>query len=274
MPNRLTETLREALQQRGATLGTRWRDLEPDYVAEYGLTDEHCPALISLATEWVSKPSESNESYVAVHAWRALGQMRAVEAVQPLLDAQDKLDEIGDDWYLEEFHHVFGMIGEPAVDLLAAYLSDDSRGEFPRGKAASGLCEIVRRCPHTRDRVVGILTAELARHQQGVGYLNGSLVGDLIELDASESAEAIERAFAANVIDPVAVGDWGEVRRQLGVSGLGIAHDRSPGWPTIQERVGYPDPAVERRKAARARKKELAAKLKPRRKRKKNRKPR
>ena len=96
-----------------------------------------------------------------------LGQLRAVEAVQPLLDVQDELDELDDDWYLEEFHHVFGLIGPPAIEPLAAYLSDESHREFPRGKAANGLREIVRHFPETRERVVAILTAELAQSSIG-----------------------------------------------------------------------------------------------------------
>lgn len=79
-----------------------------------------------------------------------MGQLRAVEAVQPILDIQDELDELDDDWYLEEFHHVFGLIGPPTIELLTAYLSDDSHHEFPRGKAATGLREIVRLFPETR----------------------------------------------------------------------------------------------------------------------------
>ena len=190
-----------------------------------------------------------------MHAWRALGQLRAVEAVQPLLDIQDELDELDDDWYLEEFHHVFGLIGPPAIEPLAAYLSDDSHGEFPRVKAANGLREIVRRFPEAREQVVAILTAELARNQADLGSLNGFLVGDLIELEAVESAETIERAFAANVIDPMVAGDWGDVRRELGVPGLGIAPDRSAGWPSIRERFGLADTSAEQRRLAQRAKK-------------------
>jgi hypothetical protein len=146
-----------------------------------------------------------------------------------------------DDWYLEEFHHVFGLIGPPAIEPLAAYLSDESHGEFPRVKSANGLREVVRRFPEAREPVVAILTAELGRYQKGVGSLNGFLVSDLLELEAVESAETIERAFAANVVDPTVVGDWGDVRRELGVHGLGIASDRSAGWPSFRERLGFAD---------------------------------
>jgi hypothetical protein len=250
------QLLMEALRKRGDARGSgRWPEGDPDYIREYSLTSEHIPALISLATQWVDAPPENEALYGPVHAWRALGQLRAVEAVRPLLNIQDLLDELGDDWYLEEFQKVFGLIGPPAIEPLSAYLSDDSHGDFPRGSAANGLCEIVRNFPETRAQVVTILTAELARQKTNLGDLSGLLVGDLLELEAVESAETIERAFAANIIDPTIAGDWGDVRRELGVSGLGIASDRSAGWPSIRERWGFADTTAEQRKLAQERRK-------------------
>ena len=258
MANQTTaQWLLEVLRNRGDARGTgRWPEGDPDYFAEYSLTSEHIPALISLATQWFDAPQENEADYGPVHAWRALGQLRAVEAVQPLLDVQDELDELDDDWYLEEFHHVFGLIGPSAIEPLAAFLSDDSHGEFPRVKSANGLREVVRRFPEAREPVVAILTAELARYQKGAGSLNGFLVSDLLELEAVESAETIERAFAANVVDPTVAGDWGDIRQELGVLGLGIAPDRSAGWPSIHERFGFSDMSAEQRRLVQARRRQ------------------
>jgi hypothetical protein len=222
-----------------------WPERDPDYVAEYGLTAEHIPALIDLATRWDDAWSDSEAVYAPVHAWRALAQLGAVEAVQPLLEAQRMLDEMGDDWYLEDFHLVFGLIGPPAIDKLAAFLADPSESEFPRTKAADGLAEIARRHPDTRARVIQILTSVLGQHRLEDAELNGSIVGDLVELEAVEAAAPIERAFAANVVDPVIAGDWGDVRRELGVTGSGLAPDKSPGWKTLRERLGFPSVLVE-----------------------------
>ena len=119
-----------ALRNRGdARADTCWVENDPDYVNEYGLTGDHIPELIALATDWVNDTPDDGSAYGPVHAWRALGQLRAVDAIQPLLDIQDTLDAIGDDWYLEEFHDVFGLIGATAVEPLAVYLEDDAHGE-------------------------------------------------------------------------------------------------------------------------------------------------
>jgi hypothetical protein len=236
----------EKLRTRGDARGsTNWPNGEPDYLAEYALTDEHIPALISLATQWVDAPAEDVVVYGPIHAWRALAQMRAAAAVQPLLDVQDELNEVGDDWYLEEFPQVFGLIGPAAIEPLEAYLSETAHAEYSLVAAANGLREIAVCFPATRDRIVAILTEQLAHHR--AGELNAFLVSDLLDLNAVESAEVIERAFAANVVDPVVAGDWGDIRERLGVPGLGIAPDRTPGWPTIRERLGIPDQDAERR---------------------------
>ena len=95
-----------------------------------------------------------------------------------------------------------------------------------------------------------------ASHRRAVA----SLVGDLVDLEAVESAETIERAFVANVVDPTVAGDWGDVRRELGVQGLGIASDRSAGWPSIGERYGLADTSAEQRSLARERRKQHDAK--------------
>ena len=86
---------------------------DPDYVAEFGLSPEHIPALIEIARQWAddSERPQDETVYSPVHAWRALGQLKAAEAVASLLGIQNRLDVLGDDWYLDEFHDVFGLIG-------------------------------------------------------------------------------------------------------------------------------------------------------------------
>lgn len=232
----------DALRRRGQPLfNTSWADGQPDYVAEYKLTAKHIPALISLATTWVDEDLGDTAIYSYIHAWRCLAQLKAAEAVQPLLDHQQVLDDLNDDWYMEEFHLVFGLIGPPAIDELAAFLQDTSHSRFPREKAASGLTEIAMRFPETRDQVIGILTDKLNRHDKTQAESNGCFVCNLMSLNAVEAAESIERAFAANVIDPVVVGHWGDVRKDLGIEGLGLAPDRAPGWTTLAERMGFPE---------------------------------
>jgi len=212
----------------------KWPEGDPDYVRTYGLGPEHVPALIEIAREWVTRqdwPDDENDMtvYAPVHAWRALGQLRAAEAVEPLLGMIRAMDEQDDDWYLEEFPDAFALIGPAATGPVAAYLTDASNGMFPRIGAAHGLCKIAQRHGETRDETVAQLSACLAAHEEDDYTLNAFLVSYLLDLKAVESAELMERAYAAGRIDYMVCGYWGKVRAELGVQGLGLAPDEPPG---------------------------------------------
>jgi hypothetical protein len=217
-----------------------WKQGNPDYVKQFGLGPEDIAVLLEIAKGWTDneRRPEGDVLYAPVHAWRALGQLRAVEAIEPLLAVQNALDERGDDWYLEEFHDVWGMIGLPAITALAAYLGDMSNREFPRVSVAHGLCEVVKRNPVAREQVVSLISEQLARHEQDAYNLNGLLVSYLLDLGASEAAETMERAYAAGVVDESICGEWSDVRVELGVEGLGLVPERS-GRP--RNRLFMPD---------------------------------
>lgn len=218
----------ERLTRKGDPRNTwRWHEGDPDYVAELALTQADVPSLVEIARKWgEDDDADKEESWAPIHAWRAAAQLRVVEIVEPLLGMQNRLDEQGDDWYLEEFHDVFAMIGAAAIPPLSAYLADRDNSEYPRVSTANGLYKIGECHPETRQQIVEVLTAELAKYESGVYSLCGFLVGYLSNLGAVESAEVIERAFAAGVVDETVAGDWTTVREKLGVTGLGLVPDR------------------------------------------------
>ncbi len=98
----------------------------PDYPGVFGLGAEHVPELIRMATDdtltWAD--SDSLEVWAPIHAWRALGQLHAEAAAQPLLPLLLQGDD--SDWVLEELPDVYGLIGAAAIPALSAYLADAS----------------------------------------------------------------------------------------------------------------------------------------------------
>ena len=155
---------------------------------------------------------------------------------------QNLLDTENDDWYLDEYPEVFGRIGPPAIAALAAYLADSLNREYPRISAADGLLRIAEQHPESRDEVVDLLARQIARCEQGVYDLNAFIIGHLVKLKATEAAEPIERAFAAGVVEADVRGDWGEVRKELGVPGMGLAPDESPRPKTPSDAWFHGDP--------------------------------
>ncbi len=189
----------------------------PNYVEELGLRSEHIPDLIRMATDnallWAE--SESLEVWAPMHAWRALGQLRAEAAIEPLMPL---FHELGDsDWVTEEMPDVYGMIGPAAIPALSAYLIDASHESFPRITAIGSLEKIAKQHPDSRDACVAVLTRQLEQYTENDLELNGFLVSSLVELKALESVKVIECAFAAKRVELMFVGDWNQVQVEMGL---------------------------------------------------------
>jgi hypothetical protein len=188
----------------------------PNYL-DLGLSSEHVPELIAMATDkelnWAD--SESLEVWAPVHAWRALGQLRAVAAIEPLLELFHELEDV--DWAYDELPEVYGMIGREAIPALARYLDDASHGLWPRVTAAFSLERIAAGDPSARDECVTILSRQLERFTKNDPTLNGFLTSYLVDLRAVEAAPVMERAFAADRVDLSILGDWEDAQVRLGL---------------------------------------------------------
>ncbi|MFQ5844550.1 MAG: hypothetical protein ACE5JG_06115, partial [Planctomycetota bacterium] len=195
-----------------------WAQGSPDYVADLRLRAEHVPALVSLARRWEDQDwSAGDAAWAPVHAWRALGQLGAAEAVAPLLEMLGPLDADHDDWFFEEFPHVVALIGPAAVPALGRYLADPGHREYARVAAADGLCEIARRHPEAREEAGRILREELERCERNPPTLNGFLVSYLADLGAGEASHAIQQAYVAGRVDESVCGPWSRVGWEIDV---------------------------------------------------------
>lgn len=192
-----------------------WRDY-----AALGLTADHIPELIRLALdeELMSADSEGDEVWACIHAWRALGQLRAVDAVEPLISLFDYLSDDLNDWISDDLPEVFALIGPAAIHPLRVYLADSAHGIWARVAAATSLLNIAGQHPGSRDEVIAILSAQLEHHEEQDRKLNACLVGNLaMDLHAVEAAPVIERAYAAGKVDISFMGDWEDAQIKLGL---------------------------------------------------------
>src|SRR5436309_73583 len=100
----------------------------PNYL-ESGLGPEHIPGLLRMtADEELWKASQdAPENWAPVHAWRALGQLRAVTALEPLLHLLE--EKISDDWAMDELPRVYALIGAAGIPIIEAYVADKSHEE-------------------------------------------------------------------------------------------------------------------------------------------------
>ncbi|MFN8418934.1 MAG: DUF1186 domain-containing protein [Anaerolineae bacterium] len=220
----------------------------PDYLA-LGLTQQDAPELIRMATdrELAHALSESLEVWAPVHAWRALGQLKATSAIEPLIGLwKHYSDDLEDDWLLEDLPHVFPHFGVAAVAPLQVFISNASYPVWGRVAGTAALYHLVEQEPDQRDTVVSILTAELAK-QLDDDIWNAELIASLLDLRAIESAEVIKAAYAAERVDLMVNGDWNDARTELGIpDGVIIPGpepkpmDKSP-FPMFSDIRAFPD---------------------------------
>lgn len=187
----------------------------PDYPTEVGLQPEDIPELIRMATDPTFDDLDDDrlEVWAPTHAWRALAQLKAEAAIAPLTTILNK----DSDWVWEELPRVYSMIGPVAIPVLAAFISDASQEESGRNAAVDCLKEIALAHPDSRDACVTAMIQQLEALEENDVGLNTILIGDLMDLKATEAAPAIEKAFAAERVDEFMVGSWPSVQIDLGL---------------------------------------------------------
>ncbi len=188
----------------------------PNYL-ELGLSPEHIPELIRMATDEQLNEADTDslEVWAPIHAWRALGQLQAQAAIEPLLTLFETLKD--DDWVMSELPEVLGRIGPAALPALAAYLADITHDDSARISTTSCIEKIGKLWPETRTACVDILTEQLKLYAENDPDLNGFLILTLVELQAKEAAPVIERAYAANRVELILMGVWEDVQVELGL---------------------------------------------------------
>lgn len=189
----------------------------PDY-REMGLTEEHVPELVRMATDegLNDAPGDTPEVWAPLHAWRTLGQLRAEAAVEPLLSLLHESED-DDDWARGELPVVLGMIGRAAVPALSAYLADPAHPLWTRIGAADALHSIAEEDETVREEVVGILRGQLEKWWRHDEVLNAFLISGLVDLGVTEAAPLMEQAFEAGRVDLMMRGDWENVQVDLGL---------------------------------------------------------
>lgn len=188
----------------------------PDYL-KLGLGREHVPELIALARgsiRWEQEPDL--DPWRAVHAWRALGQLRAAEAVPALVEL---LQAEASDAAAEELPEVLVMMGPPALPALGEALSALRGGDdaWLAAVVANSVRRIAGEQPEARAEAVSILLRQLEAAEDQDPELNGVLIAELLDLNAVEAAPAMEAAFAGGNVDDTIAGDWEDVQVELGL---------------------------------------------------------
>ncbi|MBW3571820.1 MAG: PBS lyase [Gemmatimonadetes bacterium] len=220
----------------------------PDY-RTLGLQDRHVPALIRMATDAALHAAERRDpaGWAPLHAWRALGQLRASAAAAPLMLLLQA--HVGSPWENGELPAVLGMIGPPALAGATLVLFDDAQDEEVRIAMTRVITEVGLEYPERREEAAALLGKQLEDWRDQGRLLNAYLVSGLIDLQETEAAPLMEAAFAARAVDLSINGDWEDAQVDLGL----LAERRTPP-PGVGSRSAAPGAAAQARQRRKAEK--------------------
>jgi len=199
-----------------AARGREW----PDYLA-FGITSEHIPELLRVVRHiqsfWYDDEYDDDLGYTPIHAWRALGQLQAREAINMLIFLAHENEEYNSDWIGEEIPVVMGMIGPQSIPALRAYLSTPEKKLWAAVTVAHCLEKIGNQHPESRDDCVAVLKHTLENFLENDETLNAFLISFLTDLNAVEAVPLVERAFESGNVDISVMGDFEDFQIELGL---------------------------------------------------------
>lgn len=196
---------------------SQWRNY-----LELGLTVEHVPELLRILdniTDFWPEVDVFNapESYAPIHAWRALGQLKAELAIPSLVRLIVWNEDENADWIMEDIPAVLGMIGPASIPPLRDYLLKPDKFEWASVTMAHSLAEIGNQNPEYRNACLDALQASLEQYADNGETINAFLIDYLAELKAVEAAPLVERAYQADAVDISVLGDFEDFQILVGL---------------------------------------------------------
>lgn len=204
-------------------------DLEDGFkYRSLGLKRADIPALIelvrntgALATAPVDADELPAQFWLPIHAWRALGEMAAVEAAPAMIDTlrwiDDTENDVLSDIVQENMPVELAQLGAKILPLLAEYLFDEQHGQWARLAAAETMNLIGQEHKSARGEVTQSLMRALEDYPAEEPTFNSFLITYLMEQKAVEAAELVEQVFASGRVDESVMGDWEDFQVGVGL---------------------------------------------------------
>lgn len=194
--------------------GYSYRDWE-DYL-HHGFSDADIPALLELLSDkQLHNSPDVNQLSVPFYAWRILGQLKSVEAIDPLIAFTIEHQDNG--FVSSEVAMALGMIGKPAMAQVAEMLLDDTEAEDQKKTAAETLAAIADEYPELREEVINHFRKYLQSPNPDYRSHNGLIVSHLIDIEAVELIDEIRALYEKDYAELSIAGDLEDVEIELGV---------------------------------------------------------
>jgi hypothetical protein len=188
-----------------------------DYL-QYGFSEADVPELIELVrNQSLSTSTDRMEVWVPLYAWRILGQLRAADAITPLISMIEFFVKEKDEWAITEMSEVMGNMGQPAIEPLLNYLMDHSNSEMARSVMSEGLGKIAAYHLAGRPEVLNAFHVYLSSPDLSAKDFNGLLICVFMYLEATELIEGIRHLYQQNAVNLSIPGDIEDVEINLGL---------------------------------------------------------
>jgi hypothetical protein len=223
--------------------------------ADLGVTLADIPEMIRLMRD-VALNASSNpaEHWAPLHAWRALAQLGTIELVEPLIELHAELG--GDDYLFQDLPRAMAHVGRAALPPLSLALDRGDYDPLIRGSFAEAIAAIGNSDPAVRATAAQLLVDQLRQFEGQDPALNALIVGALVDLEAVEHAQTLERVMTSGNVDVRFVGDWEDVQIELGLLDARLTPRRVPDYfPNARLALATPRESRERRSGARAKRK-------------------
>ena len=173
-------------------------------IREYG--QEAVAPLIEIVREYpgYDGDSPSHKFWATHHAITLLGDLRAADAVEPILDLLDE----DDDYVDQHLPESLAKIGRPALEPLRTALFAPDADIYGVARAANAVVKMAELHPELRQEIVAMM---IERFDADVPNdepesLRGFLVSDLADLRAVEAIPTVRHAYGQNRVDETIIG--------------------------------------------------------------------
>jgi len=159
--------------------------------------------LLALATDTDLLHQEAPECFAPIHALRLLGELGAVEIIEPLLrqfpvSLEYDEEELPQMW-VQEVAQIIGHLGAPAIEPLWRIADDEGWNIAARSGALTALGYVTAMAPETHDAIIAGIRERIERSDDKL--LASHLAIALANLGASDLYPELMAMYRAGKLD-------------------------------------------------------------------------
>ncbi|WP_337965491.1 hypothetical protein [uncultured Flavobacterium sp.] len=181
-----------------ADLSSPW----PNYVKELHLKEENSEELIDIINTSDLSRAVSGftiKDFGARHAWRAIGQLKILNAVDSLLKALTNKKNIEAFEYQIELPKVLSLIGDDAIPKLISFLNDKNNDWNFKIIIFKALVNIAIQNPEHKDTVLAVFKDLSIDYEENYIFIS-SLLNILFQINPVDS-EVVKEIIDKNKYD-------------------------------------------------------------------------